>query len=126
MLRVFLRSLAAAISRTYSKKLNPSLRVVATREPYIDRGKKRYDRLYKQSVGPKYGKVITPHTRYLANQICDRHIQELMLRRNLSTLVCDRREYTKFNQVFDLFGFGLMVRAMLLVRTYPLSRFESA
>ncbi len=49
-----------------------------------------------------------------------------MLRRNLSTLVCDRREYTKFNQVFDLFGFGLMVRAMLLVRTYPLSRFESA
>ncbi|MGD1716574.1 transposase [Hydrocoleum sp. CS-953] len=43
----------------------------------------------------------------------------------MSDLTYDRPEFSKFNQVFDLFGFGLMVRAMLLVRTYPLSRFES-
>ncbi|NEQ38494.1 MAG: hypothetical protein F6K40_20375 [Okeania sp. SIO3I5] len=61
----------------------------------------------------------------MASQICDNHIQEALLRGNLSSLVYDRLEYQKFNQVFDLFGFGLMVRAMLLVRCYPLSRFES-
>ncbi|NEQ40812.1 MAG: hypothetical protein F6K40_33165 [Okeania sp. SIO3I5] len=48
-----------------------------------------------------------------------------MLRGRLLALVSDRREYKKFHQVFDLSGFGLMVRAMLLIRCYPLSRFES-
>ncbi|NEN90512.1 MAG: hypothetical protein F6K48_17020, partial [Okeania sp. SIO3H1] len=103
----------------------PMFSWVAERERYTDRGKNRYDRLYNSSVGPKYGKTITSHTRYLANQICDNHIQEALLRNRLSSLVYDRLEFAKFNQVFDLFGFGLMARAMLLVRTYPLSRFES-
>ncbi|MDJ0517702.1 MAG: transposase [Trichodesmium sp. MO_231.B1] len=105
--------------------LSPLFSWVAERERYTDRGKKKYDRLYQDSVGLKYGKIITTHTRYLANQICDNHIQEALLRSNLSGLVYDCPEFKNFNQVFDLFGFGLMVRAMLLVRTYPLSRFES-
>ncbi|NET47154.1 transposase [Okeania sp. SIO2B3] len=105
--------------------LSPLFSWVAERARYTDRGKNRYDRLYNSSVGPRYGKTITSHTRYLANQICDNHIQEALLRNRLSSLVYDRLEFAKFNQVFDLFGFGLMARAMLLVRTYPLSRFES-
>lgn len=108
-----------------SDGLSPLFAWISGRERYTDRGKNKYDRLYKISVGLKYGKTITQHTRYLANQICDNHIQEALLRSNLSSLVYDRLEFAKFNQVFDLFGFGLMVRAMLLVRTYPLSRFES-
>ncbi len=52
---------------------------IAERGRYTDIGRKRYDRLYKQSVGPEYEKVITQHTRYLANQVCDNHIQEVML-----------------------------------------------
>ncbi|NER04620.1 MAG: hypothetical protein F6K17_19405, partial [Okeania sp. SIO3C4] len=98
---------------------------IAQRERYTDKGKSRYDRLYNSSVGLKYGKTITSHTRYLANQICDNHIQEALLRSNLSSLVYDRLEFAKFNQVFDLFNFGLMARAMLLVKTYPMSRFDS-
>ncbi|MDJ0556815.1 MAG: hypothetical protein QNJ68_20695 [Microcoleaceae cyanobacterium MO_207.B10] len=57
--------------------------------------------------------------------ICDNHIQEALLRGNLSALVDDPPEFDKFNQVFDLFGFGLMAPGMLLVRSYPLSRFET-
>ncbi|NEQ40815.1 MAG: hypothetical protein F6K40_33180 [Okeania sp. SIO3I5] len=41
-------------------------------------------------------------------------------------MVGDRPEYKKFNQVFDLFRFGLMARVMLLIGCYPLSQFESA
>ena len=105
--------------------LSPLFAWVADRKRYTDKGKNKYDRLYEESVGPRYGKIITSHTRYLANQICDNHLEAALLRGNLSELVYDRREYDKFNQVFDLFGFGLMARAMLLVRCYPMSRFES-
>lgn len=105
--------------------LSPLFAWVAGVERYTDKGKKAYDRLYRYSVGPQYGKIITQHTRYLANQICDNHQQEFLLKKNLSDLIYKRSEFSKFNQIFDLFGFGLMARAMLLVRTYPLSRFES-
>ncbi|MDY7002667.1 MAG: hypothetical protein SWX82_01480 [Cyanobacteriota bacterium] len=73
--------------------LSPLFAWVAQRESYTDRGKNNYDRLYSSSVGPKYGKTITSHTRYLANQICDNHIQVALLRSNLSSLVYDRPEF---------------------------------
>lgn len=105
--------------------LSPLFAWVAQRERFTSRGQTRYDRLYAESIAPKYGVKISEFTRYLANQICDNHLWDARMSLQLSELVYDFPDFLKFNEVFNLYGFGLMARAMLLVKCYPLSRFDS-
>ncbi|NEO51877.1 MAG: IS110 family transposase [Okeania sp. SIO3B5] len=104
--------------------LSPLWAWITERERYTDVGEKLYNKKYQNSVAPQYGVEISEFTKFLANQLCDLHLSEFGLRRELTNLIYSQ-EFQKFNEVFDLYGFGLMARAMLLIRCYPLSRFES-
>lgn len=104
--------------------LSPLWAWIAGRERYTNRGANKYSKKYEKSVAPQYGIEISEFSRFLANQLCELHLHEFLLRRELDSLVYSP-EFDHFNQVFNLYNFGLMVRAMLLVRCYPFSRFES-
>ncbi|NEO58640.1 MAG: hypothetical protein F6K54_39690 [Okeania sp. SIO3B5] len=55
-------------------------------------------------------------------EICNNHLFEFHIREELLQLIFSP-EFTQYNLVFDDYGFGLMSRAMLLSRIYPLERF---
>ena len=108
-----------------SDGLSPLFAWLAERQRFTSRGQKKYDRLYAESIAPKYGVYISDFTRYLSNQICDNYLWDAKMSLRLSNLVYDFPDFLRFNEVFNLYGFGLMARAMLLVKCYPLSRFDS-
>ncbi len=103
--------------------LSPLFAWIADVERYTDRGNKRYSQLYAESVAPRYGVTISSYTKHLAKQVCDNHLTGFNMQQELNLLVFASSEFESYNQVFDDYGFGLMCRAMLLVRIYPLSRF---
>ncbi|NER03458.1 MAG: IS110 family transposase [Okeania sp. SIO3C4] len=104
--------------------LSPLWAWVAGRARYTETGANFYEKRYEQSVALLYGVRLSKFTEFLANQLCDLHLAEFELRQKLCELVFDPK-FKQFNEVFNLYRFGLMARAMLLIRCYPLSRFES-
>ncbi|MGB3512429.1 MAG: hypothetical protein WBA93_24960 [Microcoleaceae cyanobacterium] len=104
--------------------LSPLFAWLAQRPRYTSRGRLKYDRLYAESIAPKYI-TISEFTRYLANQICDNHLWDYKMTQRLSGLVYNSPAFLNFNQTFDLYGFGLMARTILLIKCYPFGRFDS-
>ncbi|MDY7004006.1 MAG: transposase [Cyanobacteriota bacterium] len=107
-----------------SDGLSPLWSWIAGRKRYTQNGANRYSKKYEKSVAPQYGIEISKFSKFLANQLCELHLHEFQIRRELNDLIYSP-EFDRFNQIFNLYNFGLMARAMLLVRCYPFSRFES-
>jgi hypothetical protein len=79
-------------------------------------------RQYEKSIALQYGLEIDPITKLHADWLCDIALFEQKLEQQLEALV-NHEQFSKYNQVFDLFGFGLRVRARLLSRIYPFESF---
>lgn len=82
----------------------------------------RYDNKYKLSVAPELGIAITDYTRDHATTI----IQiELRITQTMNAIAkaIKAPEFDAYNVVFDRFGFGLNVRALLLFNLYPFEKF---
>lgn len=92
-----------------------------------DRGKRKnpyWDRRYKDSVAHQYGIEISIYTRKLAEMIDDYDLWALEIEKELYSLV-NAPLFDRYNRVFNDFGFGLRVRAILLSLIYPFERFTS-
>jgi len=96
---------------------------LARRERPLQRTNNYWEKKYRESVACAYNLEISGFTRQLATQIDDYDIWERELRASLTALVYDS-EFEKYNQVFDLFNFGLILRSCLLSSIYPISNYE--
>ncbi|MBH8578386.1 transposase, partial [Nostocaceae cyanobacterium CENA369] len=83
---------------------------------------KSLTRQYQQSAAVQFGFSIDPFVRLHADWLCDIALEEQRLEAVLKSLVNDD-QFAKYNQVFDLFKFGLRIRARLLSRIYPFEAF---
>ncbi|MBW4536788.1 MAG: transposase [Pleurocapsa minor HA4230-MV1] len=81
----------------------------------------RYDNKYKLSVAPELGIAITDYTRDHAQTII---ALELRITQTLSAIASclNLPEFDVYNAVFNRFGFGLNVRALLLFNLYPFEK----
>lgn len=77
---------------------------------------------YQLSAAVQFGFSIDPFVRLHADWLCDIALEEQRLEAVLKSLVNDD-QFAKYNQVFDLFKFGLRIRARLLSRIYPFEAF---
>lgn len=84
--------------------------------------KTRLDNLYKKSIAGEYGIKIDSTLRQHADWLCDIALNEQAIEAELKALVY-LDDFKLCNSVFDLFGFGLRVRARLLSRIYPFEAF---
>ncbi|MEQ9669641.1 IS110 family transposase [Coleofasciculus sp. G2-EDA-02] len=83
-----------------------------------------YDRLYDKSVAKEYGIEISQFSQRYAEMLCQIHSWEHEAEQKLAELIY-LPQFKEYNQVFDKFGIGLRLRALLLCHIYPLSKFES-
>jgi transposase len=77
---------------------------------------------YKKSVAHLLGIEISSHTRNHARLINQIECQLIETENELSQLL-DNPKFAIYNEVFDLYGFGLTMRGMLLYKIYPLEKF---
>ncbi len=78
----------------------------------------RFEKLKAKSIGVG----ISQFTKYHAVRLCDIHRQEIEIETSLSMLTsCPN--FDKYNKVFDEFGFGQRVRALILSTIYPMETF---
>ncbi|MCV3216679.1 hypothetical protein OGM63_24780 [Plectonema radiosum NIES-515] len=68
---------------------------------------------------------IDPVLRLHADWLCDIALIEQRIEKDIAWLLTDDG-FKIYNQIFDLFGFGLRVRSRLLSRIYPFEAFLSA
>ena len=115
-----------AHSKTESTKLGnvpPLWGWLAQRELEVHpQSYKSLTRIYQQSVAVQFGFEIDPFVRLHADWLCDINLEEQRLEALLKALVNDA-QFKMYNQVFDLFKFGLRIRARLLSRIYPFEAF---
>ncbi|MBE9124892.1 MULTISPECIES: IS110 family transposase [unclassified Coleofasciculus] len=83
-----------------------------------------YDRLYDKSVAPAYGIEISQFSQRYAQLLCQIHSWEHEAEKKLAELI-HLPQFKRYNQIFDKFGIGLRLGALLLCHIYPLSKFES-
>ncbi|BAZ69159.1 MAG: transposase [Pelatocladus maniniholoensis HA4357-MV3] len=81
----------------------------------------RYDNLYSQSVGLG----ITETVRYHAKRLCDLQREEQAIEDELNQLLTDSR-FQPYRQVFQKFGFGSRLSAVLLSQIYPIENYLDA
>lgn len=104
--------------------LSPLWAWLGNREGNLKKRSTYYERLYSQSVAPKYGIELSSFTQKTANLLCDIHLWEREIEVELQQLLSSA-EFKPYNRVFTQFGIGLRPRALLLSQIYPISRFES-
>lgn len=82
----------------------------------------RYDNKYKLSVAPELGITISDYTRDHAQTIItlELRITQTVL---AIALAINLPEFDGYNAVFDRFGFGLNIRALLLFNLFPFEKF---
>ena len=107
-----------------SDYLSPLWAWLGNRERNLKKLSTYYERLYSQSVAPRYGVELSSFTQKTANLLCDIHLWEREIEVELHQLLL-RPEFKPYNRVFTQFGIGLRPRALLLSQIYPISRFES-
>ncbi len=82
------------------------------------RQSKRYDVLYSQSIGLG----LEQSTRERAGIICNLQNQEFQIETKLRSLLRDER-FNPYFQVFEEFGFGFRLSAILIAYVYPIDQF---
>ena len=82
----------------------------------------RYDNKYKLSIAPELGIAITDYTRDHAQIIISLELRITQIINAIATTIA-MPEFEAYNAVFDRFGFGLNVRALLLFNLYPFDKF---
>lgn len=83
-----------------------------------ERKSTRYDRLYSQTIGLG----ITSTVRLHARRICDLQKEEQTIESELSQTLADSR-FEPYRKVFDKFGFGDRLTAIILSEIYPLENY---
>jgi hypothetical protein len=73
---------------------------------------KRLQNQYTKSIAIAYGLVIDPVLRLHADWLCDIALTEQRIEKDIAWLLTDDC-FKIYNQIFDLFGFGLRVREAL-------------
>jgi transposase len=81
----------------------------------------RYDNLYAQTVGLG----ITSSVRYHAERLCSLQKEEWEVEQELYTLISSEK-FADYHTVFNDFGFGLRLKAVLLSQIYPLENYLDA
>ena len=82
------------------------------------RDSKRYDSLYSQSIGLG----LEQSTRERAAIICSLQNQEFQIETKLRSLLREER-FNPYFQVFNQFGFGFRLSAILIAYVYPIDQF---
>lgn len=82
------------------------------------RKSKRYDRLYLDSVGLG----ITDTVRLHAERICSLQKEEYAIEQQLELMLSENK-FKPYRVVFQRFGFGLRLEAIILSQIYPLQTF---
>ena len=77
---------------------------------------------YKRSVAHLLGIEISNHTRNHAKLIHQIESQLIETENELKLLI-DNPKFAIYNEVFDLYSFGLTMRGMLLYKIYPFEKF---
>lgn len=80
--------------------------------------KTRYDNSLNQSCGSG----LSVFTRHHAQHLCQIHEQEIAIEKEIYELI-GSKAFEPYHQVFNMFGMGQRVRAMLLGHIYPLETF---
>lgn len=110
----------AALRQSVRKKQNdvPALWGWLSKE----RPSSYFDKLWSESVAHDFGLNISEFTRHQARRICDLERQQDLIEQEISHLL-GQPVFETYNSIFDYFGFGLRVRAMLLAHIYPIQDF---
>jgi len=111
-------------SRQGEDGLAPLWAWLAKRDRNLKRKNTYYDRLYSQSIAKHYGVNISSFTQRTANLLCEIHLWEREIEKELRQLLREP-EFKTYNKLFNQFGIGLRLRALLLSQIYPITRFES-
>ncbi|MFM2310825.1 MAG: hypothetical protein RLZZ04_101 [Cyanobacteriota bacterium] len=82
----------------------------------------RYNKKYKLSVAPDLGIFISDYTRDHAQTLIS---LELRITQTINAIAdaINLSEFDAYHAVFDRFGFGLNIRALLLFNLYPFDKF---
>jgi hypothetical protein len=84
----------------------------------LEKESKRYDRIYNESVGLG----IETSTHRHAKRLIDIWAEEREIEAELEELMADSR-FIKYRQVFDKWGFGRRIQAILLSQIFPIESF---
>ncbi|MGD1909549.1 MAG: transposase [Rivularia sp. (in: cyanobacteria)] len=82
------------------------------------RKSKRYDSLYLNSIGLGLSNTVYLH----AERLCSLQKEEWQVEREIEHILSDD-QFAKYRIVFNYFGFGMRVQAMILSQIYPLENF---
>jgi hypothetical protein len=82
----------------------------------------RYDKKYKLSIAPELGIGISPYTRAHAQTIVGLETRITVILETIAKEIYEP-EFNAYNAVFDRFGFGLNIRALLLFNLFPFEKF---
>jgi hypothetical protein len=104
--------------------LSPLWAWLGKRERNLRKKNYYYDRLYSKSIAPKYGVEISSFTQKSANLLCEIHLWEKEIEKELRLLLREP-EFKPYNKCFNQFGMGLRTRALILSQIYPISRFQT-
>ena len=91
---------------------------IAERDRPITKRNSYWHNRYQNSVAVDYGIELSDFTRWLAGQIDELDMQVLKLEKELVHLVYSK-QFQAYNQIFDQFNFGLILRSLLLAQIYP-------
>jgi len=83
---------------------------------------KRLENIWNRSESKKLGLGISPYTREHAKTIVDLEVRLTGIERQLKEEM-ELEHFSFYMKVFDLFGFGLTVKSLLLLHCYPFERF---
>jgi hypothetical protein len=82
----------------------------------------RHDNKYKLSIAPELGIAITDYTRCHAQSIIALELRITEIISKIATAIA-LPKFDGYNAVFNRFGFGLNIRALLLFNLYPFEKF---
>jgi hypothetical protein len=78
----------------------------------------KYDRAYENSIGLG----LTDTARNHAARLCDLQAEEVTIERRLR-LILGMSQFDRYRAVFNEFGFGMRMQAILLSQIYPIENF---
>jgi hypothetical protein len=82
------------------------------------RKSKRYDELYRRSIGLG----LTDTVRLHAARLCDYQREERSIEKELKELILDER-FLPYRKIFRIFGFGQRIEAVLLSQIFPIENY---
>jgi hypothetical protein len=77
---------------------------------------------YRKSIAHQLGIEISSHTHSLAKQIYFSEIQLTQSEKDLSLLL-RQDKFISYNRIFDMYGFGVGMKGLLLYKIYPFEKF---